>query len=154
MKPAPLRLGEPRTAAAWFRTEKDRAFAEEIVREAYRHDTKAHGALFTPIEFRELAPGQDGYPNDPPGPALKVLVGRAKVHGFVARSVREVASFIDELSDKDHKRLRAATRHAYRRLNPGKPDLTDAQCDRYIQMAGPDVHEAEIRHAVDSGLVS
>ena len=148
-----LILGEPRTAAAWFRTEADKAFARDIIENAYKYDTDVHGALFAPIEWSEIGPEDPAYP-EPPQRDLRLLIGRSKVVGFRTEKAREIAAFIDDLSFRDLTRLRATTRQQYARLNPGKPELTDEQCDSYIQMVGPEVHEREIRAAVDQGRVS
>lgn len=145
-------LGETRQVAMWFHKAKGKRFAKDVIKEAFKHDTE-NGVIFGPIEFEVVLPGDARLP-EAPMRGLRCMLGSAKITEITPQTHREVASFTDDLSWIDHKRLREVCRQRHRELNPKKPDLTDAQCDRYIEMVGPQIHENEIKAAVDEGRVN
>jgi hypothetical protein len=86
-----------------------------------------------PISFEVKRPGDDRVPQVPDhisGPDVRLLVATAEVLGF---ETAKRASFLDELSEADLVRLRAATRRQHGR----RGQLTDAICDQIIEQMGP-----------------
>jgi hypothetical protein len=83
-----------------------------------------------PVAFEIKRPGEDRVPQVPghvKGPEVRLLVATAEVIGFE----RPAPSFLNELSEADLVKLRAATRKAH-----GKK-LPDSVCDQIIERLGP-----------------
>lgn len=62
------------------------------------------------------------------------------------------ASFIQDLSFTDLKRLRLIVKRVYMRYHPNEL-CTDAEADRIIEAMGPRVHEKMLKRAIDAGKV-
>lgn len=90
------------------------------------------------VRFIEKKPGDDRVPAVPDhiqGLDVRLLVGEADIVGYAP--VATTRAFVGELEKKDLDRLRAITREAHRKSNPGKT-LTDLECDDVIEALGPD----------------
>lgn len=86
-----------------------------------------------PIDFEIKWPGQDRVPQVPDrisGPDVRLLIATAEVVGF---ETAKRATFVDDLSEADLRKLRGITR---RKLGHKGP-MTDAQCDQLIDRLGP-----------------
>lgn len=86
-----------------------------------------------PVLFEIKRPGEDRVPSVPDrikGPDVRLLVATAVVLGFEAA---KRASFVDDLSERDLRKLRGITRRQHGHRGP----LTDAMCDQIIDRLGP-----------------
>lgn len=149
-----IEIGEPFQAAGWFLPGGEAACRREIAA-AFRVAADEAGLRFGPIAWRSLDPQEDEAPapdRDAPR-GVRLLLGEARVVGYKPQIPVYDGAFVESLDPKDLARLRAITRRAHAKRNPGKPPLTDAQCDIVINEVGPQAAGRVVRAAVDSGQV-
>jgi hypothetical protein len=129
--------------------QKIKWWREEEVPRLFRESAEAAGVRIGPISFYELAPGEDraGWPPDcVQGINVRLLVAEADIIGL-AHVQAGPKPFSMDLSYPDLQKLRSATRRAYGRVlaADGKTwrPMTDVECDKIIDMMGPEVAAME-----------
>ena len=104
---------------------------------AFTEDERALGVIFGDLTFYEAEHPKDG----------PMIVGEATVVRMAPSSTR----IIHQLHPKELEALRAATRRAHQRANPGAERLTDQECDAVIDQQAPKTLEAMVKRAVENG---
>jgi hypothetical protein len=140
-------IGHAFEAALWFNADRtsERPDARRGVTAAIKRMADANGAVFGPIAWEILAPGDERVPEPPPhfSGRPRLMVGYAEI---VALAVRPMQSrFTDDLEPRDLQRLRAATQEAYIRRNPKAPALDDDQLDAIVNEVGPGAAVRQLR---------
>lgn len=152
-----VRPGDTLETAIWMdgtETPAVRARYEDDVARCFQDAAERLGVRLGPATMTEKAPGGDRVPPVPEhvhGPHVRLLVAEAPILGprLNGRSLGSRQSlFVADLDPRDLGRLRAILRRVHQAWNPGKPELTDEQCDSYINENGPDAALAALREQV------
>ena len=153
-----MRVGDTVHNAIWLTGEEKpgmREAYEAQVKESIAALCDEKGFLHGPLRWAELKPGEDErvpeVPDHVQGVNVRLLVGEADV--LCRKPQVNTRSFVGDLDQKDLLRLRQITRRAHARYNPGKPALTDAECDDWIERLGPDVALDGLRREMQAGTI-
>lgn len=129
---------------------KLRWWRDEEVPRLFNESAEAASVTLGPVRWYELAPGTDRAgtpPNGVQGINVRLLVAEADVVGWIAPVV-DGPGFIDELKHEDLVKLRNATRRSFGPClsADGKSyrELRDDECDRIINLVGPDAAVREM----------
>lgn len=151
-----MKIGDTAECAIWL----DGRETPEMVRQ-WRTDSvflmeRSRGEVLQlgPPRFAIKRPGDDRCPPVPShisGPDVRLLVAEADVVGNRPKVAR--AGFLGELDKRDLSRLRAVTRRSFAKQYPGRPMLSNEQCDAFIEHMGPLAAANAAREAVDGKLV-
>lgn len=104
----------------------------------------AFGLLPGPIQWTELLPGVDRVPPVPDhiqGPAVRLLVATVVAVAKVPET--KTRAFVGELEKRDLELLRMFTRRKAQR------ELSDAECDDWIEQLGPEAAMAAVRKGLN-----
>lgn len=132
-------IGERHQAACTynhFQADSVRKAKLKVIK-AFTDDERALGVIFGDLTFYEAVHPQDG----------PMIVGEAVIVRMAPSSTR----IIHQLAPPELGALRAATRRAHQRANPGAERLSDQACDAIIDRQAPKTLEAMVRRAVESG---
>ena len=116
--------------------------------------SSTHGIIIGPLIMTEMQPGDERVPAVPAhihGPDVRLLVGEATVIGALPTldgAYGGEGMFVADLEPKDLERLRTILRRVHQFYNPGKPELSTAKCDEYINRNGPDAALAALQAQV------
>ena len=132
-------IGERHQAACTFNHFEANSLrkAKLQVIKAFTDDERALGVIFGDLAFYEAEHPQEG----------PMVVGEATIVRMAPSSTR----IIHQLAPAELQALRAATRRAHQRANPGAPRLSDQECDAVIDQQAPRTLEGMVKRAVESG---
>ena len=119
----------------------------ESVKEVIESMCAKSNVVHTGISYKVLKPGDDRVPTVPrwlekiPGavPRLLIATTQAKVRIITQSGIS------NDLDKKDLEKLRAITRRKYKEFNPLEKELTDQECDRFIDTLGMEVVLDQLR---------
>ncbi len=147
--------GDILTASAWFVPDGDRsplmlpavaerwsrAQAEAACRRAIERTAANHKLALGPLRWTVLTPESQGLSAPPPAAprGVHALIADALVTGLAPQFAPRPCAFVDALDRATLAALRAVERRAYARRHPKRPPLSDAACDRAIELRGPAV---------------
>lgn len=124
--------------------------AREMIDEVMKEFCTRKKLIHKSSEYAILKPGDDRVPEVPKWladiPDVKPRLLLATV--TVSPQVVKYNTIVTDLDKKDLARLRYITREAYRKSNPGLPDLTDQECDDYINELGMEVVLDQLRSSI------
>jgi len=119
-------------------------FKEVVIPNVIKRTEQERGVKLANVRFVIKKPGEDRVPKVPDhisGPDVRLFVFVADVHPADSKPViaKEEPGFVNDLKPEDQQRLREIARRMHKRANPALPRLKDHECDRIINMVGPDV---------------
>ena len=135
---------DPRKIAFW---------KTDIAAGMFEESANRFGVMLGPARYYELQVGE-GRAGNPPDKAIgdnvRLLVAECEVIGYRTNGVAP-SRFTDDLKAKDRDVLRAITRKVYCSTNGHTVmPMTDEDCDKVIDMLGPEAAERALRGAVDA----
>ncbi len=113
--------------------------AKMHVVKAFTDDERALGVVFGDLTFFEAVRPEEG----------PMIVGEATIVRMAPSSTR----IIHQLAPAELAALRAATRRAHQRANPGADRLSDQACDAIIDQRAPKTLEGMVKRAVEQGAM-
>lgn len=130
-----MKIGDALPAALWFNDDhpKDRADAVRGIKEALEMTAADAGVKLGPIQWDVVDPLSPRVPTPPDTfqGDIKCMIGEAIIVGHIKTDDK---NFTDDLEPHDLERLRKSTRKQM-----GNANLTDEECDDFINDFGPDV---------------
>lgn len=142
-----MKIGDRLETAFWLTGTESAALLEHHREEIAANALEtfaAFGLIPGPIEWTVLLPGADRVPPVPThiqGPEVQLLV--ATVVAVAKAPETRTRTFVGDLAQKDLEILRMFTRRGAQR------ELTDIECDDWIEQLGPEAAMAAVRKGLN-----
>ena len=137
-----MKIGDTLPAALWYNADHpdEKKDAQRGVTEAIQMTAADAGVTVGPIQWDDVDPLSPRVPEPPPEfqGDIRCIIGEALVVGL-AKTLHK--DFTDDLTPEDLHKLRTSTRKSM-----GAPDLSDEECDDFINSHGPEVAGDETVH--------